>query len=82
MSRITCVLIALCWLAAPMAAQDTAIPYLSGRVVDQAGLLSTQARERLAAMLQAHERATGNQIVVLTVRLWAGKASRIMRAGV
>jgi uncharacterized protein len=57
-----------------MAAQDTAIPYLSGRVVDQAGVLSTQARERLAAMLQAHERATGNQIVVLTVPTLGGES--------
>jgi uncharacterized protein len=74
MSRIACALIALCWLAAPVAAQDTAIPYLSGRIVDQAGVLSTQARERLAAMLQAHERATGNQIVVLTVPTLGGES--------
>lgn len=74
MSRIACALIALCWLAAPVAAQDTAIPYLSGRVVDQAGVLSTQAHERLAAMLQAHERATGNQIVVLTVPTLGGQS--------
>ncbi|HKQ24313.1 MAG TPA: TPM domain-containing protein [Burkholderiales bacterium] len=67
MNRVAGMLIALCWLAAPAAAQDVAIPYLSGRVVDQAAILSTQARERLAAMLQAHERASGNQIVVLTV---------------
>jgi uncharacterized protein len=74
MSRIACALIALCWLAAPVAAQDTAIPYLSGRIVDQTGVLSTQARERLAAMLQAHERATGNQIVVLTVPTLGGES--------
>lgn len=74
MSRIACALLALCWLTAPAAAQDTAIPYLSGRVVEQAGILSTQARERLAAMLQAHERATGNQIVVLTVPTLGGES--------
>ncbi len=74
MSRIACALIALCWLAPLVAGQDTAIPYLSGRVVDQAGVLSTQARERLAAMLQAHERATGNQIVVLTVPTLGGES--------
>ena len=74
MNRIACVLFALCWLAVPAAAQDTAIPYLSGRVVDQAGILSTPARERLAAMLQAHERATGNQIVVLTVPTLGGES--------
>lgn len=74
MSRIACALVALCWFAAPAAAQDTAIPYLSGRVVDQAGILSTQARARLAAMLQAHERATGNQIVVLTIPTLGGES--------
>ena len=68
MKRVAGVLlIALCWLAASAAAQDMAIPYLSGRVVDQAEILSAPARERLATMLQAHERATGNQIVVLTI---------------
>ena len=72
MKRIACVLLTLCWLAAPAAEQDTAIPYLSGRVVDQSGILSTQARERIAAMLQAHERATGNQLVVLTVPTLGG----------
>jgi uncharacterized protein len=74
MSRIARALLALCWLAAPATAQDTAIPYLSGRVVDQAGILSTQARQRLASMLQAHERATGNQIVVMTVPTLGGKS--------
>ena len=46
---------------------DTTIPYLSGRVVDQAEILSAPARERIGNMLQAHERATGNQIAVLTI---------------
>ena len=35
MNRISGAVFALCWLAAPAAAQDTAIPYLSGRVVDR-----------------------------------------------
>lgn len=74
MNRVAGVLISLYWLAAPAAAQDMAIPYLSGRVVDQAAILSTQARERLAAMAQAHERASGNQIVVLTVPTLGGKS--------
>jgi uncharacterized protein len=74
MNRIAGMLIALCWLAAPAAAQDMAIPYLSGRVVDQAAILSAQTRERLAAMVQAHERVSGNQIVVLTVPTLGGKS--------
>jgi len=74
MNRIACALVALCFYAAAAVAEDTAIPYLSGRVVDQAGVLSTQARERLAAMLQSHERTTGNQIVVLTVATLDGES--------
>jgi hypothetical protein len=49
-------------------------PHLSGRVVDQAGIHSVHARERLAVMLQAHERATGNQIVVLTAPTLGGES--------
>lgn len=65
MSRI---LLAL-WLgcAALSACGDTPVPYLSGRVVDQAEILTEPARQRIARMLQAHEQASGNQVVVLTV---------------
>ncbi len=57
------------WLGWPglSLADDTAIAYLSGRVVDQAEILSAPARERVGNLLQAHERATGNQIAVLTI---------------
>lgn len=43
------------------------VPLLSGRVVDSAELLSPTVRNALSARLKAHEDATGNQIVVLTV---------------
>src|SRR5688500_10011294 len=43
------------------------IPFLTGRVVDDAKAISAAARERLTAALKAHEDATTNQIVVLTV---------------
>ncbi len=43
------------------------MPYLSGRVVDDAEILKPATRERLTAELKAHEQATGNQIAVLTV---------------
>jgi uncharacterized protein len=48
-------------------AADIAVPYLSGRVVDDANILSGQARDRLRLALEAHEKATTNQVVVLTV---------------
>jgi len=50
------------------------IPYLSGRVVDQAEILSATAHERISGMLQAHEHATGNQIVVLTMAGLGGES--------
>ena len=43
------------------------VPYLTGRVVDNAQILSPDARTHLTAVLRAHEEATSNQIVVLTV---------------
>ncbi len=60
-------------VAAPASAQ-TAVPYLSGRAVDQAGILSAPARDRISAMLKAHEDATGNQIAVLTVATLDGES--------
>jgi uncharacterized protein len=55
-------------LLSPASAYAADVPYLTGRVVDNAQILSPDARTRLAAVLKAHEEATSNQIVVLTVR--------------
>lgn len=60
-----------CLIAMPAGAQAD-VPYLSGRIVDQAGILSVPARDRISAMLKAHEDATSNQIVVLTVATLGG----------
>lgn len=43
------------------------VPYLSGRVVDDAEILSPEARERIAELSRRHEEKTTNQIAVLTV---------------
>ncbi len=43
------------------------VPYLSGRVVDGAEVLKDDTRRRLAEQLEAHEKATTDQVVVLTV---------------
>ncbi len=43
------------------------VPYLSGRVVDNAEILGAPARQQLDATLKAHEDKTTDQIVVLTV---------------
>lgn len=61
------VLAALWLLAVHLGAHALDVPLLSGRVVDAAELLSPAARSSLAARLKAHEDATGNQVVVLTM---------------
>lgn len=50
-----------------MTAGALEFPALSGRVVDQAGLLDAQTSAQLSQMLQAHEQSTSEQIVVVTV---------------
>ncbi len=64
-------LLAGAWQA-PVRAAD--VPYLSGRVVDNAEILSPATRDKLTAALKAHEQATGNQIAVLTVPSIAGES--------
>jgi uncharacterized protein len=43
-------------------------PPLTGRVVDDAGILSEAAKEKLDAYLAEHEKQTGNQVVVATLK--------------
>jgi uncharacterized protein len=43
------------------------IPYLTGRVTDNAEILSEAARQALTASLKEHEDRTSNQIVILTI---------------
>jgi uncharacterized protein len=54
-------------LLLPLAARAAEVPYLTGRVVDDAGIMSAAARERIESALAAHEKSTGNQVAVLTV---------------
>ncbi len=42
------------------------IPYLTGRITDNAQILSDGARRALTNSLKAHEEQTGNQVAVLT----------------
>jgi len=58
--------------ASAVAAPD--FPALTGRVVDQAGLLSSGARARLEQALAAQERDTSNQLVVVTLKSLQGYA--------
>lgn len=62
---VLCAAALACAAAAASAAPEA--PYLSGRVVDDAELLTSAERARMTGMLRAHEERTGNQIAVLTV---------------
>jgi uncharacterized protein len=69
-----------CWLmflplflpAASARAATPDFPPLSGRVVDQAGILSPATRDGLTEMLAQHERASGEQVVVVTLKSLGG----------
>ena len=63
--RIFLVAAILLFLALPAFAAD--IPYLTGRVTDNAQILSPETQKAIAARLKAHEERTTNQIAVLTV---------------
>jgi uncharacterized protein len=54
-------------LGALPALADKAVPFLSGRVVDEAGMIPADARQRLEGKLAAFEQKTGAQVAVLTV---------------
>lgn len=63
---------ALLLLAGGAGAAEPVSPVLTGRVVDEAGVLSPQARDQIGQMLARHEQATGEQIVVATVKSLQG----------
>ena len=63
---------ALGLLAARAVADEIEVPYLSGRVNDEAEVLRPETRQAMAARLQQHEARTGAQVVVLTVRSLGG----------
>ena len=50
------------------------VPYLTGRIVDNAEILSPETRRALEEKLAAHERATTNQVVVLTLGSLEGES--------
>lgn len=57
-----------------LAAFAVEVPYLSGRVTDDAEILDADARRRIGELLRAHEAATGDQIAVLTVPSLQGES--------
>jgi uncharacterized protein len=76
-------LVAALALALPAAAQT--FPALTGRVVDEAGILDPSTRATLISKLAAVETQTGDQIAVATVKSLEGRsvedyANRLFRA--
>jgi uncharacterized protein len=68
---------ALAPLQAPAAAeraQERALPVLTGRVMDEAGIISASAEARLSARLADLERRTGDQLVIVTTPDLGGEA--------
>src|SRR5271170_2711597 len=68
------VFLAAAWLAFfafPAAAAPT-FPPLTGRVVDDAGVLSEDTRAQLTNMLQQQEQQAGDQVVVVTLKSLQG----------
>ncbi|MFZ1414881.1 MAG: TPM domain-containing protein [Defluviicoccus sp.] len=66
-ARAAAALAALLVLVAALAAVALDFPQLTGRVVDGAALLTEAERASLEQALKAHEEATTNQVVVVTL---------------
>jgi uncharacterized protein len=67
LAAVLCLLLAYTALAAD-------VPFLSGRVVDNAEMLSPAAVDRVSGLLKAHETRTTDQVVVLTVPSLEGRS--------
>jgi uncharacterized protein len=64
---VSALLILLLILGSSAFAAEPKFPALTGRVVDDAGVLSASTQSELTDMLAAHERTTGQQVVVVTL---------------
>lgn len=60
-------LVLLLWVFALTVQAELKFPELTGRVVDNAQMIEPAVREQLTQQLQAHEKATGEQLVVVTL---------------
>ncbi|EJL97609.1 beta-propeller domain-containing protein, methanol dehydrogenase [Pseudomonas sp. GM102] len=60
-------LVLLFWVFALTAQAELKFPELTGRVVDNAQMIEPAVREQLTQQLNAHEKTTGEQLVVVTL---------------
>lgn len=65
-------LLALVVLSAPAMAAEPDFPALTGRVVDRAGVLSPTVAGEISQIAAQHEKASGQQIVVVTLQSLQG----------
>jgi uncharacterized protein len=61
-------------LVATLPARALDVPYLSGRVVDQAGMLRASTVADIEQRLKAYEDSTGNQVAVLLIATLDGES--------
>lgn len=61
-------------LLAAAAAGAVSVPFLTGRVTDNADIISESARKTVTGRIKAHEEETSNQIAVLTVPSLEGES--------
>jgi uncharacterized protein len=61
-------------ILAAITAVASNVPYLTGRVTDNAEILSEPMRKTLTERLKVHESRTGNQIAVLTIASLEGES--------
>jgi uncharacterized protein len=66
-------IVSLAWLTLSHALAAPSFPVLSGRVVDEAGVLSDNAKQQLAGMLAGdQQQGAGRQVVVVTLKSLQG----------
>ena len=74
MKKLLYIALVVLLLLVPLVATALDVPYLTGRVTDNAGILSDSMRRSLTDQLKAHEDRTGNQVAVLTLPSLEGES--------
>lgn len=74
MKNICFYLLLVALLATSKTATGTEVPYLTGRVNDNARILSEETQQLLSEVLKEHEMRTTNQVVVLTIPSLEGES--------
>src|SRR5512136_1845270 len=74
MKKLLLPVVLLAAFAATAIAQEADIPYLTGRVTDDAQILSEETIKLLSESLKAHEERTTNQIAILTIPTLSGES--------